>query len=72
MTTTSDLRSPTSSPLVEDLDASGILTSIRSRKTAEDQAAADVLALAAGWADLHPPESLHSAASFTTTGGLGR
>ncbi|PKH43814.1 protein of unknown function [Nocardioides alpinus] len=72
MTTTSDLRSSTSSPLVEDLDASGILTSIRSRKAAEDQAAADVLALAAAWADLHPPESLHGAASFTTTGGLGR
>ncbi|WP_157829573.1 hypothetical protein [Nocardioides alpinus] len=71
MTTTQDLRSPTSSPLVEDLDASGILTSIRSRKAAEDQAAADVLALAAAWADLHPPESLHGAASFTTTGGLG-
>jgi hypothetical protein len=72
MTTTSDLRSSTSSPLVEDLDASGILASIRSRKNAEDQAAADVLALAAGWADLHPPESIDAAASFTIGGGLGR
>jgi hypothetical protein len=72
MTTTPDLRSPTSTPLVEDLDASGILASIRSRKTAEDQAAADVLALAASWADLHPPESIDAAASFTIGGGLGR
>ncbi|PKH40984.1 HNH endonuclease signature motif containing protein [Nocardioides alpinus] len=72
MTTTSDLRSSTSSPLVEDLDASGILTSIRTARATEDAAAARQLTLAAAWADLHPPESLHGAASFTTTGGLGR
>ena len=68
MTTTQDLRSSTSHPLVEDLDASGILTTARERKATEDRAAADLLELAAAWADLHPPESIHSAASFTTAG----
>src|SRR6187551_2395966 len=72
MTTTSDLHSPASSPLVEDLDASGILALARDRKTREDQAAADLLQVAAAWADLHPPESIHDAASFTIGGGLGR
>ena len=47
MTTTQDLRSSTSSPLVEDLDASGILAAARERKAAEDRAAADLLDLAA-------------------------
>ncbi|CAB4953391.1 unannotated protein [freshwater metagenome] len=45
-----------------------LLASIRSRRAAEDQAAADVLELAARWADLHPPESIHSAATFTVAG----
>ncbi len=52
----------------DDLGPTALLASIRSRKAAEDRAAADVLALAAGWADLHPPESIHSAASFTVRG----
>ncbi len=68
MTATQDLRSSTSSPLVEDLDASGILAAAGERKATEDRAAADLLDLAAAWADLHPPESLHSAASFTARG----
>ena len=50
------------------LGPAALLASIRSRKTAEDQAAADVLELAARWADLHPPESIHSAATFTVPG----
>ena len=50
------------------LGPAALLASIRSRKAAEDQAAADVLELAARWADLHPPESIHSAASFTVAG----
>ncbi|WP_224278351.1 HNH endonuclease signature motif containing protein [Nocardioides lacusdianchii] len=50
------------------LSPAALLASIRSRKAAEDQAAADVLELAARWADLHPPESIHSAASFTVAG----
>ena len=52
----------------DDLSAAALLASIRARKAAEDQAAADVLALAARWADLHPPESIHLAASFTVAG----
>ncbi|CAB4944906.1 unannotated protein [freshwater metagenome] len=50
------------------LGAAALLASIRSRRAAEDQAAADVLDLAARWADLHPPESIHSAATFTVAG----
>jgi hypothetical protein len=53
---------------VEDLDASGLLAALRDRKAAEDRAAADQLVLAARWADLHPPESIHSAATFTVAG----
>ena len=52
----------------DDLSPTALLHSIRSRRAAEDRAAADVLALAADWADLHPPESIHSAASFTVRG----
>ena len=44
------------------------LPSLRDRKAAEDRAAADQLDLAARWADLHPPESIHSAAVFTVAG----
>ena len=59
-------------PAVEDdLDASGLLDALRNRRAAEDRAAADVLALAARWADLHPPESIHHAATFTTGRGIG-
>ncbi len=52
----------------DDLGPAGLLASIRERKATEDRAAADVLTLAARWADLHPPESIHSAASFTMPG----
>ena len=50
------------------LGPAALLASIRSRKAAEDQAAADVLELAARWADLHPPESIHSAAAVHRRG----
>jgi len=50
------------------LGPAALLASIRSRKAAEDQAAAEVLDLAARWADLHPPESIHHAAAFTVPG----
>ncbi|MGF9762763.1 DUF222 domain-containing protein, partial [Microvirga sp. 0TCS3.31] len=53
---------------VDDLTARDLLASIRQRRAAEDRAAADVLVLAARWADLHPPESIHSAATFTVPG----
>jgi hypothetical protein len=53
---------------VDDLTARDLLTLARDRKTAEEQAAADLLDVAARWADLHPPESILDAASFTVPG----
>ncbi|WP_210649094.1 HNH endonuclease signature motif containing protein [Nocardioides sp. SYSU D00065] len=53
---------------VEDLSATALLAAIKERKATEHRAAADQLDLAARWADLHPPESIHSAASFTVPG----
>ncbi len=50
---------------VEDPTAADVLRVIRERRVAENQAAADQLALAAQWADLHPPESIHDAATFS-------
>ena len=50
---------------------SPLATCLRSRGTgsaAEDRAAADLLVVAARWADLHPPESIHDAAAFTVAG----
>ncbi|GAA1932883.1 HNH endonuclease signature motif containing protein [Nocardioides hwasunensis] len=52
----------------DDLSASALLASIRSARDVEHAAAAEQLDLAARWADLHPPESIHSAASFTVPG----
>lgn len=52
----------------DDLSASELLALARDRKAAEDQAAAELLEVAARWADLHPPESIHSAAAFTVSG----
>jgi hypothetical protein len=54
--------------VADDLSPAAVLSAIRDRKTAEDRAAADQLVLAAAWADLHPPESIHDAASFTVPG----
>jgi hypothetical protein len=54
--------------VADDLSPAGVLSAIRARKAAEEQAAADQLVLAAAWADLHPPESIHDAASFTVPG----
>ncbi len=48
--------------------AADLLALARDRKAVEDQAAAELLEIAAQWADLHPPESLHSAASFAVAG----
>src|SRR6478672_2413993 len=53
---------------VEDLTARDLLALARDRKAAEDRAAADLLVVAARWADLHPPESIHAAAAFTVPG----
>ncbi len=54
----------------DDLSPTALLALARDRKHAEDSAAADLLDVAARWADLHPPESIHTAASFTLGGGL--
>ncbi|WP_165357035.1 HNH endonuclease signature motif containing protein [Nocardioides zhouii] len=55
----------------DDLSATDLLALARDRKAAEDQAAAELLEVAARWADLHPPESIHSAAAFTVPGCEG-
>ena len=53
---------------VDDLTARDLLALARDRKAAEDRAAADLLVVAARWADLHPPESIHAAATFAVPG----
>ncbi|MFC7724968.1 hypothetical protein ACFQW6_07620, partial [Nocardioides sp. GCM10028917] len=53
---------------VDDLTASDLLALARDRKAAEDRAAAELLVVAARWADLHPPESIHDAAAFAVPG----
>ncbi len=53
---------------VDDFTARDLLALARAQKTAEDRAAAGLLVTAARWADLHPPESIHSAATFTVPG----
>src|SRR5690349_9762996 len=50
------------------LTASSLLASIRAERLAENAAAARQLDLAARWADLHPPESIHTAAAFEVRG----
>ena len=52
----------------DDLSPAALLASIKSARTAEDAAAARQLELAARWADLYPPESIHLAATFTVAG----
>ncbi|WP_374456851.1 HNH endonuclease signature motif containing protein [Nocardioides sp.] len=54
--------------VADDLSASGLLASIKTSRQVEHAEAARQLDLAARWADLHPPESIHSAATFTTPG----
>jgi hypothetical protein len=54
--------------VADDLSASALLALARDRRTAENRAAADLLLVAARWADLHPPESIHSAATFAVPG----
>ena len=54
---------------VEDLTARDLLASIKASRELEDAEAARQLVLAARWADLHPPESIHDAAAFTVPGG---
>jgi hypothetical protein len=63
-----DGRAAEAREVTTDLSPADVLSAIRDRKAAEDHAAADQLVLAAAWADLHPPESIHDAASFTIPG----
>ncbi|CAM3753652.1 HNH endonuclease signature motif containing protein [Nocardioides zeicaulis] len=56
------------SEVTDDLSASDLLALARRRKADEDRAAAEILQLAARWADLHPPESIHHAAAFSVPG----
>jgi hypothetical protein len=51
-----------------DLSAAALLASIKTSRQVEHAEAARQLDLAARWADLHPPESIHSAATFATAG----
>ena len=53
---------------MDDLTAADLLSSIRVSRDVEHAEAARQLDLAARWADLHPPESIHSAAAFTVPG----
>ena len=53
---------------VADLTASAVLSAIHAQRVDEERAAAAQLVLAAQWADLHPPESIHDAAAFTVPG----
>lgn len=52
----------------DELSAREVLALARSQQRAEDAAAARKLEAAARWADLHPPESIHGAASYTLAG----
>ncbi|MBD3947484.1 hypothetical protein [Nocardioides ganghwensis] len=54
--------------VADDLSASELLASIKASCDLEHAEAARQLVLAARWADLHPPESIHDAASFTVPG----
>ncbi len=65
MTTTAGTR-------IEELDCpSEVLVFARERRAAANAAEADVLVAAALWAEQHPPESIHPAATWTTGGETG-
>jgi hypothetical protein len=54
--------------VADDLSPADLLASIKASRELEHAEAARQLVLAAAWADLHPPESIHDAASFTVPG----
>jgi hypothetical protein len=54
--------------VADDLSPADLLASIKASRDLENAEAARQLTLAAQWADLHPPESIHDAASFTVPG----
>ena len=51
--------------------AAGLLGFARTRKADAEAAEADLLAAAAAWAEMHPPESIHDAATWPGTAGFG-
>ncbi len=54
--------------VADDLSAADLLASIQASRSVENAEAARQLDLAAQWADRHPPESIHSSATFTVPG----
>jgi hypothetical protein len=54
--------------VADDLSPAALLASIKASRDLEHAEAARQLVLAAAWADLHPPESIHDAAAFTVPG----
>jgi hypothetical protein len=54
--------------VADDLSPADLLASIKASRELEHAEAARQLTLAAAWADLHPPASIHDAASFTVPG----
>jgi hypothetical protein len=54
--------------VADGLSPADLLASIKASRELENAEAARQLTLAAAWADLHPPESIHDAASFTVPG----
>jgi hypothetical protein len=54
--------------VADDLSPADLLATIKASRDLENTEAARQLDLAARWADLHPPESIHDAASFTVPG----
>jgi hypothetical protein len=56
---------PTAPATIEELDSpSDVLAFARARRADADQAEADVLTAATLWAEQHPPESIHEAATW--------
>jgi hypothetical protein len=54
--------------VADGLSPADLLASIKASRELENAEAARQLTLAAAWADLHPPESIHDAASVTVPG----
>src|SRR5687768_5853167 len=50
------------------LSAAGVLEFARARRREADAAEVQLLVAACWWADAHPPESIHDAASFSLPG----
>src|SRR5688500_17024419 len=53
---------------VSGLSTAGLLAAARAARRAADAEEARLLVVACGWADAHPPESIHDAASFSLPG----